>query len=140
MSRIFWDTNLFVYLLEGGGEAAERVASLRNRMIERKDELVTSALTLGEVLVKPMEAGDQTLVRDYEQAITTGATVVPFDHATAGLFAAIRRDRSIRPPDAIQLACASAARVDMFITNDERLSRKVVPGIHFIQSLAMAAI
>ena len=53
MSRIFWDTNLFVYLLEGGGEAAERVASLRNRMIERKDELVTSALTLGEVLVKP---------------------------------------------------------------------------------------
>ena len=66
--------------------------------------------------------------------------MVPFDHATAGLFAAIRRDRSIRPPDALQLACASAARVDMFITNDERLSRKVVPGIHFIQSLAMAAI
>lgn len=140
MSRIFWDTNLFVYLLEGEGEAAERVASLRNRMIERKDELVTSALTLGEVLVKPREAGDQTLARDYEQAITTGATVVPFDHATAGPFAAIRQDRSIRPPDAIQLACASAARVDMFITNDERLSRKVVPGIHFIQSLATAAI
>ena len=87
-----------------------------------------------------MEAGDQALARDYEQAITTGATVVPFDRATASLCAAIRRDRSIRPPDAIQLAFASAARVDMFITNDERLSRKVVPGIHFIQSLATAAI
>ncbi len=51
-----------------------------------------------------------------------------------------RQDRSIRPPDAIQLACASAARVDLFITNDERLSRRVVPGIHFIQSLATATI
>jgi len=28
----------------------------------------------------------------------------------------------------------------MFITNDQRLSRKVVPGIHFIQSLANAAL
>ena len=140
MSRIFWDTNLFVYLLEGNGESTDRVLSLRRRMIERKDELVTSALTVGEILVKPMEAGDTGLVHSYEQAIAATATVVPFDRATATPFAAIRRDRSIRPPDAIQLACAAAARVDMFITNDDRLSRKVVPGIHFIQSLASVAI
>ncbi len=140
MSRIFWDTNLFVYLLEDKGEATERVVMLRNRMIERRDELVTSALTLGEVLVKPVEAGDETLSRDYEQAIAGTATIVPFDEVAARPFAAIRRDRSIRPPDAIQLACASVASVDLFITNDERLSRKVVPGIHFIQSLGTAAI
>ena len=140
MSRIFWDTNLFVYLLEGKGESTDRVLSLRRRMIERKDELVTSALTVGEVLVKPMEAGDTSLAQSYEQAIAATATVVPFDLATATPFAAIRQDRSIRPPDAIQLACAAAARVDLFVTNDDRLSRKVVPGIHFIQSLAAVAI
>ena len=140
MSRIFWDTNLFVYLLEGRGESAEQVLSLRRRMLERKDELVTSALTLGEILVKPMEAGDAGMADDYERAIAATATVVPFDRATTTPFAAIRRDRSIRPPDAIQLACAATARVDLFITNDERLSRKVVPGIHFIQSLAAVAI
>ena len=64
----------------------------------------------------------------------------PFDHAAAAAFAGIRRDRSIAPPDAIQLACASVAGVDMFITNDHRLSRQVVPGIHFIQSFANAAL
>ena len=40
-----------------------------------------------------------------------------------------------RAPDAIQLACAAAGGTDLFITNDDRLSRKNVPGIAFIQSL-----
>ena len=138
MSRVFWDTNLFVYLVEDRDERAERVAALRRRMIERDDELLTSALTLGEVLVKPMEIGDEDLMRRYEQVIGVGATVLPFDLRVAPRFAEIRRDRSIRAPDAIQLACASAAGTDLFITNDERLSRKNIQGIHFIQSLEKA--
>ena len=107
-------------------------------MIERDDELLTSALTLGEVLVKPMEIGDEDLMRRYEQAIGAGATVLPFDLRAAPRFAEIRRDRSIRAPDAIQLACASAASTGLFVTNDERLSRKNIRGIHFIQSLGKA--
>ena len=140
MSRIFWDTNLFVYLLEDKGELTESVVALRERMVERKDELLTSTLTLGEILVRPVEAGDETLANRYEQAIATAAIVLPFDRAAATTFASIRGDRSIAPPDAIQLACASVAGVDMFITNDLRLSRTVVPGIHFIQSLANATL
>jgi predicted nucleic acid-binding protein len=134
MSRVFWDTNLFVYLVEGHGRA-KQVAALRQRMMEREDELLTSALTLGEVLVKPMEAGDQELRQRYESVITAGAVVLPFDARAAPRFAEIRRDRSIRAPDAIQLACASVAEVDLFITNDDRLSRKNVRGIQFIQRL-----
>jgi len=134
MSRVFWDTNLFVYLVEGRGRA-KQVVALRQRMMERDDELLTSALTLGEVLVKPMETGDQELRQRYENVITAGAVVLPFDARAAPRFAEIRRDRSIRAPDAIQLACASTAGVDLFITNDDRLSRKRVRGIHFIQSL-----
>ena len=140
MSRIFWDTNLFVYLFEDKGALTEHVVSLRERMIERSDELLTSTLTLGEIFVKPLEAGDETLARQYERAITAAATVIPFDQAAAYAFASVRRDRTIRPPDAIQLACASTAGVDLFITNDHRLNRKVVPGVHFIQSLATAAL
>ena len=139
MSRIFWDTNLFVYLIEDRGERAERVAALRRWMIEREDELLTSTLTLGEILVKPMETGDEKLMRRYEHAIGAGATVLPFDDGAARRFAEIRRDRSIRPPDAIQLACAAAVGVDLFITNDDRLTRTNVRGIHFIQSLERAA-
>lgn len=65
-------------------------------MIEREDRLLTSALTLGEVLVKPMETGDTNLMRRYEQMIELSAAVVPFDLLAAPKFAEIRRDRSIR--------------------------------------------
>ena len=137
MSRIFWDTNLFIYLLEGGKHAG-RVATLRRRMIERGDALLTSALTLGELLVKPLEAGDRVLAERYEQALRAGAMVIPFDDRAARPFAEIRQDRAIRPPDAIQLACAAAAGTDLFITNDNRLSRKTIAGIAFVQPLDRA--
>lgn len=135
MSRVFWDTNLFIYLIEDFGDLSERVISLRKRMVERRDELYTSALTLGEILIKPLEAGDEVLARRYESALLQGAVIIPFDVEAARLYATVRKDRTIRPPDAIQLACASHARVDLFITNNERLSTKSVPRIQFISSL-----
>jgi len=138
VSKVFWDTNLFIYLIEGSGERAQRVAELYERMLERGDALFTSALTLGEVLVKPMECQDDALCAQYEEAIVGGALVLPFDASAARQFAAIRTDRSIRTPDAVQLACAASAGIDLFITNDDRLSRKVVRGIQFIQPLSRA--
>jgi predicted nucleic acid-binding protein len=138
VSKVFWDTNLFIYLFEDYGEASERVALLRKRMLERNDHLYTSTLTLGEVLVKPVEASDEALKRTYQHTISTTAVVVPFSLDAALIYADLRRDRTIRAPDAIQLACAACAGVDLFLTNDERLSHKVIPGVQFVQSLARA--
>jgi predicted nucleic acid-binding protein len=136
VTRVFWDTNLFVYLFEGG-EFAARVRQVRLRMLERGDQLLTSALTLGELLVKPQEKGDEA-VRDHETTMRQVATILPFDAACAARYAAIRADRTIKAPDAIQLACAATAGVDLFITNDDRLSRKHVPDVKFITSLERA--
>jgi len=139
MSRIFWDTNLFIYLLEGRGEAAQRVAVLRQRMNDRGDQLCTSTLTLGEVLVKPTEAARPDLIARYEEALTSGALLlIPFDRDCARIYAGLRHDKSIHAPDAIQLACAARVSCDLFITNDDRLSRKIVPGVQFIVSLDRA--
>ncbi len=138
MSRIFWDTNLFIYLFEGADARADRVAALRQRMQQRRDQLYTSTLTLGEVLVKPVERGDDELRQRYESALTDSVHLVPFDREAARRYAEIRQDRAVRAPDALQLACAAAAHVDLFITNDDRLSRNTVPGIQFIVSLDRA--
>ena len=58
MSRIFFDTNLFIYLLEDTGESGARVNELVQRISDRHADLLTSALSLAEVLVKPLSAGD----------------------------------------------------------------------------------
>lgn len=136
MSRVFWDTNLFIYLIEDYGDLSERVVALRKRMLSRNDQLYTSTLTLGEVLVKPTEAGNEALSQKYETALETGSILIPFDVEAARIYATLRRNRDVRPPDAIQLSCAARASVDLFITNDDRLSERTVRGIQFITSLA----
>ena len=140
MSRIFWDTNLFIYLLEDYGKLSKAVVELRRNMLVRGDQLLTSALTLGEILVKPAEEGNDELCRKYEEAITRASQVLPFDLKAARLYASIRCDRSLRAPDAVQLACAAGAVVDLFVTNDRRLQKKRVDGIQFIVSLDEAPV
>jgi predicted nucleic acid-binding protein len=135
VSRIFWDTNLFIYLFEDYGHFSMQTTALRAKMISRSDQLLTSTLTLGEILVKPLEQRDAVLCGKYESAITSSALIVPFDLNAARIYASLRSDRSLRAPDAIQLSCAAAARVDLFITNDARLQGRHVDGIQFIVSL-----
>lgn len=47
----------------------------------------------------------------------------------------IRSRERIRPANAIQLACASAAGTDLFVTNNNRLSGLVVSGITFVTGI-----
>jgi len=135
MSRVFWDTNLFIYLFEDYGTLSRGVGQLRSKMLDRGDQLLTSTLTLGEILVKPTERNDSELCRKYEHAISSAATLIPFDVKAAKVYAALRLERSLRAPDAIQLACAASVNVDLFVTNDERLQGKHVDGIQFIVPL-----
>jgi uncharacterized protein len=135
MSRIFWDTNLFIYLWEDYRELSQAVEELRTRMLRRGDQLLTSTLTLGEILVKPTVAGNTQLCRKYEAAISRAALLIPLDAGVAKTYASIRGDRSLKAPDAIQLASAANAGTDLFVTNDGRLQGKHIPGIQFIVPL-----
>jgi len=67
-------------------------------------------------------------------------TVVPFDLKAAEYYAAIRADRRISHADAIQLSCAATAETDLFLTNDERLHGKRIPGIKFVSSLSRSPV
>ncbi len=135
MSVVFWDANLFVYLWEDFGKLSGQVLALRNRMLTRGDELLTSAMTLGEILVKPIQRGDAKAVAYYQNLIATTATVIPFAEKAAIVYARLRADQSLRAPDTIQLACAAAAGTDLFITNEARLNSMQIPGIQFIVPL-----
>ncbi len=135
MSRIFWDTNIFIYLFEDFGSLSKKTITLRHRMTERGDQLLTSSMTLGEILVKPLQKNDHTACRQYEKAIARAAVIIPFDINAARAYARLRATRSLKAPDALQLSCAGSVGVDLFVTNDDRLQRVQVPGIQFIASL-----
>jgi len=141
MSRIFLDSNLFIYHLEDLGPRGIRANFIFERLSRRKDIVLTSALTIGEVLVKPLQTGNRGLEAKYKDLLREPEVrVLPFDRAAGEIFARIRQDRGIKAPDAIQLATAAAAGCELFITNDDRLTRLRVPGIHFIASMERAPV
>jgi len=133
MSRIFWDTMLFVYLLEGHPEFAPQVRDTLTQSYRRGDSLLTSYLALGEVMAGA--AGDRSRSEAARSAIVEmGFSFLPFDGSCVSTFGSLRSEMRLKHPDSIHLACAAAAGVDMFLTGDAQLlKRRVhVPGIQFI--------
>ncbi|MGA1981233.1 MAG: PIN domain-containing protein [Acidobacteriaceae bacterium] len=141
MSRIFWDTMMFVYLLEGNREFAPQVRKTLARSYERGDSLVTSYLALGELMAGA--AGDSKKTEWLRATIEEmGFSFLAFDGKCAAPFARLRAELKLKAPDAIHLACAAAAGTDLFLTGDRQLlSRGLhVPGIQFIAHFGMGVL
>lgn len=136
MSRIYWDTMLFIYWLEDRPQFGNRVGEIHARMQERNDQLITGAFTFGEVLAGLYPRAAAALLQEVRDTLERAVSeVIPFTMETADHYARIRGKLGVAPADAIHLACAADAGADMFITNDKRLLGKIVPGIQFIASL-----
>jgi predicted nucleic acid-binding protein len=136
VSRVYWDTMLFIHWLEDHPHFAKRVGAVRSRMEERQDQLITGAFTFGEVLAGVYRKGTPHLAGEARRLLqSVVAEVVPFTLETADRYAQIRGALGIAPADAIHLASAAQAGTDLFLTNDKKLVGKFVPGIQFIASL-----
>ena len=136
MSRIYWDTMLFIYWLEDHPQYAKRIDAIHSRMKERQDRLITGTFTFGEVLAGVYRKNATRLADESRRLLqAVVAEAVPFTLDTAEQYACIRGSLGLAPADAIHLACAAQARTDLFLTNDKRLVGKIVPGIQFITSL-----
>lgn len=136
MSRIYWDTMLFIYWLENNPQYAKRVGAIRVRMRERGDQLITSAFTFGEILAGPYRSGADKIADEAKRLLRSAVSeIVPFTFETADHYARIRGTLGLPPADSIHLACAAQAGTDLFLTDDKSLIGKMVPGIQFIASL-----
>jgi uncharacterized protein len=136
VSRIYWDSMLFVYWLEDHPQFAKRVGEIHGRMKQRGDELITSAFTFGVVLAGYYLAGDGRAADDSRRLLQRVISqIVPFDLEVSERYAQIRGAQGVAPADAIHLACAAQVKTDLFLTNDKRLVGKFVAGIQFIATL-----
>jgi predicted nucleic acid-binding protein len=136
MTRVFWDTMLFIYLLQDDPVFGKRVKYLRKRSLARGDEICTSALAIGEVLAgvyRDKTPADVVRVRD--GILAAGIKILPFDLSASDVFGRVRATHRTSASDSIHLACAAAAGVDLFLTGDKQLIKLHVPGIKFIDSI-----
>ena len=127
------DTVIFIYWIEENPAYLSQVEPLFRAVDRGEIEVVTSAITLLEVLVVPYRAGKVALADRYEQLLTRAAhlRLIDVDRQQLRAAAQIRAVHGIRTPDALQLAAGLAARATTFVTNDRRLPS--IPGLEVLQ-------
>ena len=136
VSRVYWDSMVFVYWLENHPSYAPRVQHIFQSMLARGDAFCASYLSIGEVLARPLKEKQTQLAARIEQFFDSGLVeMLPFDRKAASEFARLRATIKVTPADAIHLACAGTAGVDLFLTHDLGLHKLQVPGIQFIAGL-----
>jgi predicted nucleic acid-binding protein len=127
------DTAIFIYFIEEEPRFLPAILPLFEQADSGKRELITSALTLLEVLVIPYRAGDLRLAERYELLLTKGRGVRVVDLTRDQLRAAaqLRAATGVKTPDALQLVSALGEGCRTFVTNDRRLPE--IPGLRVIQ-------
>lgn len=136
MTRIYWDSMLFIYLLEGNPIFGPKVRKILSRIVSRGDALSTSVFSLGEILTGPRRRGSISGADAVKQYFLSGAVeILPFTEAAADRYSLIRGANKVSQADAIHLATAAEAGVDVFVTNDGDLLKLSIPGIKFFADL-----
>lgn len=127
------DTAIFIYFIEEHPRFLPLIEPLFRQVDEGRIELVTSTLTLLEVLVVPYRSGDPVLAGRYESILTRSRGVrladISRDHLRAA--AQLRAATRVKTPDALQLVSALASGCTAFLSNDRELP--AVPGIRVLK-------
>ena len=117
------DTAIFIYFIEKNPRFLPLIDPLFREADDGTRELVTSALTLLEVLVVPLRARNRSLADRYEALLTRSRGIRLVDMTRDQLRAAaqLRATTGFKTPDALQVAAAIGAGCRTFLTNDRRL-------------------
>ena len=128
------DTAPLIYLIEENPIYLPVVRPFFEALDRAEFQIVTSVLTLTEVLVHPMRHGDHELADQYRRILLHAGRIAtkPVSEGVAEEAAQLRAHHGLRTPDAIQLATSIRAGASFFLTNDSRL-----PGIASLKILIL---
>lgn len=136
MSRVYWDTMLFVYILEGNPIFGQRTREAYEAFVRRGDTICTSVFTLGEILVLPKMVKDHAACQSIRNFMRGGEVeLLPFTAETAEQYSTVRAETNLKAADAIHAATAILAKVSLFVTNDEGLRKQSIQGLPLIAGL-----
>lgn len=118
------DTAPLIYFIEQNEVYLELVRGFFDAMSHNEFQVVTSTLTLTEVLVHPLRSGNTELAQQYRDIILDQETLItlPVSVEIAEIAAHLRATQNLRTPDAIQIATALQGGATFFLTNDIRLA------------------
>jgi len=129
---LYFDANVAIYRFEGIEPYASASEPLWEALQNQSLPIITSELTLLEVLVKPMREGNTSLLAVFRKMLldTQGLQCLIIDRKVLELAAQIRAKCRLKTADAIHAATALRAGASLFLTNDKEFRR--VPGLSVV--------
>jgi Predicted nucleic acid-binding protein, contains PIN domain len=121
--KIFLDTAPLIYYIEENPLYTGVLNDLFTTGKTKKNQFISSVVTLIEVLVLPLREGKTELAETYKQILTGSHSIeiVDINVDISVIAARLRADKALKTPDAIQVATAIYTSSDYFLTNDKRL-------------------
>ncbi len=121
---VFLDSAPIIYYIEDHPEYAPLMEEVMRSFQEKRIILMTSVISLTEVLIKPLQSNRIDLALTFKRFLkkTPNLFLIHIDDEISEEAAAIRAQYSfIRTMDAFQLATAVVKRASVFLTNDRKL-------------------
>ena len=117
------DTAPLIYYIEEHEDYIGSLDQFFDAFKDSKFRVVTSTITLLEVLVHPLRCGDETLAHRYNDILLSSPnlSLCPVTFGVAQEAAELRARHNLKTPDAIQLATALSEHASAFLTNDRSL-------------------
>lgn len=131
--RVYLDTNGFVYFLEKHPTLFQRVQPLFEAAMLGELQLVTSELTVAEVLVQPFKMNRADIATTYRRFLKDEGLIelVPVTLAVLESAAALRGTLGGSLADAIHVASANEHECSAFVTHDQRI--RSAPPLNIVQ-------
>ena len=119
------DTSPFIYFIERHPKYLPIVRPIFERVSAGEISAFSSAITLCEVLTRPIQLGRADIEREYLELLTHSRNLRLgiVDQVVAVEAARLRAKYSLKTPDALQVAHAILWRCQAFLTNDRGLQR-----------------
>ncbi len=118
--RVYFDTNIFIYLLGNNVLYAPLCLQLLQACSDREILGFSGDVTLAELLVKPLQSNDAKAVAAVRELLTEDGAITLVSHTRKAFerAAEMRARHGLKMVDALQLATALETGASCFVSND----------------------
>jgi predicted nucleic acid-binding protein len=133
-ARVYLDTNCFIYFLEKHPILFPVILPVFEAAMNGDYQIVTSKLTLAELLIRPYQLGRSDIAITYREFLADIeiVTLTPISLNILDKAAAIRAAHKTALPDAIHIATAVEAHCDVFMSNDRKMKGVNGLGLRYV--------
>ncbi|MDZ4722173.1 MAG: type II toxin-antitoxin system VapC family toxin [Roseiflexaceae bacterium] len=123
--QLYLETAPLIYYVEEHPTYLATMDALIAAVDQASIVLVSSVITLTEVLTQPIRLGNTQLVQSYRSILSNsnGFRLLAVTAETADVAANLRARYALRTPDALHVATAITTGCDALVTNDAALRR-----------------